>query len=117
MRIKKRYIALLIAAILFLYNTYYPSWFIVGSYKSSIDDPFATDGIRDNETLEIFSDGTFKGETWGQGTWKLQHGFDGTRIDFTFNGEGYNSYFYRRMFFSRPRIVIFRDLNSEFVKN
>ncbi len=117
MKIKKRYIALFIIGFIFIYNSYYPSWLITGSYTSSINDPFATDGIGDNESLEIFNDGTFKGDTWGAGTWKLEHEFKGTRIEFRFNNEGNNTYFYRRMFFSKPRIVIYRDLNSEFLKN
>ena len=112
MKIKKRYIALLIVGLMFISNTYFPSWLITGTYTSSIDDSFATSGIDDNESLEIFNDGTFKGDTWGEGTWKLEHGFRGTRIDFSFDNESYNTYFYRRMFFSKPRIVIFRDLNS-----
>ena len=117
MKIKKRYIALLSIGLIFVLNTYFPSWLITGSYTSSVVDPFATGGIDNNEKLEIYSDGTFKGDTWGQGTWKLEHGLKGTRIDFSFNNEGYNTYFYRRMFFSKPRIVIFRDLNSEFLKD
>tara|TARA_B100001173_G_C15842857_1_gene485399 strand:- start:388 stop:741 length:354 start_codon:yes stop_codon:yes gene_type:complete len=117
MKIKKRYIALLIVGLMFISNTYFPSWLITGTYTSSIDDSFATSGIDDNESLEIFNDGTFKGDTWGEGTWKLEHGFRGTRIDFSFDNESYNTYFYRRMFFSKPRIVIFRDLNSEFLKD
>jgi len=88
-----------------------------GSEEWSVVDQFAAGGIDNNEKLEIYADGTFKGDTWGQGTWNLEHRLKGTRIDFTFNNEGYNTYFYRRMFFSKPRIVIFRDLNSEFLKD
>lgn len=117
MKIKKRYVAILFIGFTLIYNTYYPSWLITGSYTSNIDDPFATGGIEDNENLEIFNDGTFKGDTWGKGTWRLEHGMRATRIEFSFYNEGYNTYFYRRYFFSKPRIVIFRDLNSEFVKN
>ncbi len=117
MKIKKRYIALLSIGLIFVLNTYFPSWLITGSYTSSVVDQFAAGGIDNNEKLEIYADGTFKGDTWGQGTWNLEHRLKGTRIDFTFNNEGYNTYFYRRMFFSKPRIVIFRDLNSEFLKD
>jgi hypothetical protein len=117
MKIKKRYIALLIVGFIFIYNTYYPSSLITGSYTSSINDPFATGGIDDNENLEIFSDGTFKADTWGVGTWKLKNGFKGTEINFSFDNESFHTSFYRRMFFSKPRIVIFRDLNSEFLKD
>ena len=111
------HIVLLIMGLIIIYNTYFPSWLVTGKYTSSIEDSFATDGIEDNESLELFNDGTFKGDTWGEGTWKLEHGFKGTRIEFSFGHEGYYTYLYRRMFFSKPRIVIFRDLDSEFLKN
>ena len=117
MKIKKRYIAFLTVGLIFIFNTYFPSWLITGSYKSSIVDQFATGGIENDENLEIYGNGKFKGDTWGEGIWKIEHGFNGTRINFTFNNEGYNTYFYRKMFFSKPRIVIFRDLNSEFLKD
>jgi hypothetical protein len=117
MKVKKRYIASLIVGLIFVLNTYFPSWLITGSYTSNIVDPFASGGINNIEKLEIYDNGTFKGDTWGQGTWNLEHGLKGTRIDFTFNNESYNTYFYRRMFFNKPRIVIFRDLNSEFLKD
>lgn len=113
----KKYIVFILSiGFIFVYNIYYPSWLITGSYKSSVTDSFATGGIGNNEKLEIFSDGTFQGDTWGEGTWKLEHGIKGTRIYFSFNNESNSTYFYRRMFFSNPRIVIFRDLNSEFIK-
>jgi len=117
LKLQKRYIALLIFGALFIYNTYFPSWLITGSYTSWVDDSFGTDGIKDNENLLIYSNGTFKGGAWGKGTWKLEHGFSGTRIIFSSNNEGHSTYFYRSMFFSKPRIVIFSDLNSEFRKN
>ena len=117
MKIKKRYAVLLTIGLIFIFNTYYPSWLITGTYTSSVVDQFATDGIDNNEKLEINSDGTFRGDSWGHGTWELEHGLRGTTIDFKFSNEGYNTYFYRRMFFSKPRIVIFRDLNSEFLKD
>ncbi len=117
MKIKKRHAILLTIGLVFIFNNYYPTWLITGSYTSSIVDQFATDGIGNNEKLEIYSDGTFIGDSWGQGTWELEHGIKGTRINFKFSNEVYNTYFYRRMFFSKPRIVIFRDLNSEFLKD
>ena len=117
MKIKKRDIVLLIIGFAFIYDSYYPSWLITGSYKSHVSDTFATGGIEDNETLEIFSDGSFKADSWGDGTWKLEHRFKGTRIYFKFKNEGVSTYFYRRMFFSKPRIEIFRDLNSAFIKD
>ncbi len=120
MKIKKRNIIILFFGLTFVYNTYIPSWLITGSYTSSIDNPFATNGISNNESLEIFNDGTFISETWGGGTWELKHGFE-TRINFSFyegnSRVGYNTSIYRKMFFSKPRIVIFRDLNSEFKKD
>jgi hypothetical protein len=117
MKIKKRYAVGLTIGLIFLFNTYYPSWLITGTYTSSVVDQFATDGININEKLEINSDGTFRGDSWGHGTYELEHGLRGTTIDFKFSNEWYSTYFYRRMFFSKPRIVIFRDLNSEFLKD
>lgn len=115
-KIRVIYFVLWVVVCICMFNTYYPSWLVTGSYTSSIDNPFGTNGISDNESLEIFEDGTFKGDTWGEGTWELEHGLSGTRIDFHFDNEGYNSYFYRRMYLGKPRIVIFRDLGSEFLK-
>lgn len=120
MKFKKRYGIILAMGLLFIFNSYYPSWLITGSYTSSISNTFATNGIENNEKLELFEDGTFKGDSWGEGTWQLEHGLKGTEIKFTFgafNEEGFSSYFYRKLFFSKPRIVLFRDLNSEFIKN
>lgn len=102
---------------LFIYNTYFPSWLITGSYTSRVDNSFAIAGIKNNENLLINSDGTYNSDAWSKGTWKLQHDFWGTRIIFHSSNEGYSMYFYRSMFFSKPRIVIFRDLNSEFRKD
>jgi len=64
MKIKKRYIAFLSIGLIFVLNTYFPSRLITVSYTSSIVDPFATNGIDNNEKLEIYADGTFKGDTW-----------------------------------------------------
>ncbi len=102
---------------LFIYNIYFPSWLITGSYTSRVDNSFATAGIKKNEDLLINSDGTYSSDSWGKGTWKLQHDFLGKKIIFHTKNKGYSTYFYRSMFFSKPRIVIFRDLNSEFPKD
>lgn len=117
MKLRKRYIALLVFIALFVYNTYFPSWLITGSYISRVDNSFGTVGINDNENLLINSNGTYSSDAWGKGTWKLKHDFSGTRIIFNSNNEGYDTYFYRSMFFSKPRIVIFSDLNAEYRKN
>ena len=117
MKAKKRYALLLLIVFIFIYNTFFPTYLITGSYISNIEDSFASRGINNNEDLEILNDGTFKSDSWGEGTWKLEHGINGTRIDFDFEDESFNTYFYRRFFFSKPRIVIFRDLDSEFIKN
>ena len=117
MKIKKRYIAFLTIGLIFTFNTFFPSWIITGTYTSDIVNSFATSGIDNNENLEIYNDGTFKGDSWGKGTWKLEHSFKGTRIDFKFDNEIFSTYFYRRFFFSKPRIIIYRDFNSEFLKN
>ena len=45
MKIKKRYAVGLTIGLIFLFNTYYPSWLITGTYTSSVVDQFATDGI------------------------------------------------------------------------
>jgi len=117
MKIKKRYVILLTIGFIIIFNTYYPSWLITGIYTSCVVNQFGSNGIDNNEKLEINSDGTFRGDSWGSGTWELEHSIKGTSIHFKFSNEGYNTYFYRSMFFSKPRIVIFRDLNSEFLKD
>lgn len=111
---KKRYTLIIVTliTITFLYNSFFPKFLVVGTYKSSIKDPFATNGIENGEILTLNSDNTFISETWGNGTYTLK----GSRINFSFNNEGYSTYFYRPYFFGTPRIVIFRDLNSEYIK-
>ncbi|MDT7831672.1 hypothetical protein RQM59_04730 [Flavobacteriaceae bacterium S356] len=94
------------------YNSFFPKFLIVGTYKSSIKDPFATNGIEHGQTLILKEDNTFISETWGQGTYTLH----GSRIDFSFDNEGFGTRFYRPYFYGKPRIVIFRDLNSEYIK-
>ncbi len=111
---KKKYtlvIAVLIAITL-LYNSFFPKFLVVGTYKSDIKNAFATNGIDHGQTLILKEDNTFISETWGNGTYTLK----GSRISFSFNNEVYSTYFYRPYFFGTPRIVIFRDLNSEYIK-
>lgn len=114
----KKIVLTLIVIVLctFTYNTFFPKFLITGKYQSEISNTFGADGIEDGEDLIINSDNTFSSDSWGNGTYKLEHGFKGTRIDFSFGNEGNNTYFYRPFFFGNPRIVIFRDLSSEFVK-
>jgi len=114
MKAKITYIILIIIGFIFIYNTYFPSWLITGEYKSSISNAYCNQGISDNESLILYENGTYKSDSWGKGKWKVEHELKGTRIEFY--NENYNTYFYRKMFFSKPRIVIFRDLNSEFIK-
>lgn len=90
----------------------YSSCLISGSYTSSINHTFATNGIENNETLELFEDVTINGDFCGEGTWHLEHGLKGTEIKFrlgAFNEDGFSSYFYIKHFFCKPRIVLFRD--------
>ncbi len=47
-------IPILTLGFIFTFNTYFPSWLITGSYTSSVEDQFATGGIDDNESLEIY---------------------------------------------------------------
>ncbi len=111
---KKNYIliTILFIATTLLYNSFFPKFLVVGTYKSDIKNSFATNGIDHGETLILKKDNTFVSESWGNGTYTLH----GSRIDFSFNNEVYSTYFYRPYFLGTPRIVIFRDLNSEFLK-
>ena len=85
LKLRKRYIALLVFIALFIYNTYFPSWLITGSYTSRVDNSFGAVGIIDNERLLINNDGSYSSDAWGNGTWKLKHDFSGTRIIFNSN--------------------------------
>jgi hypothetical protein len=114
---KFKIVIIVFLCLTFLYNTYFPSWLIVGSYKSNVET--ASNNVMriyNNESLEIYEDGTFTEDFWGKGTWKLEHGFKGTDIIFEYGDESIHTYFYRRMFFSKPRIVLIRDLGTEFRK-
>lgn len=111
---KKYYVLVIISVVViaFFYNSFFPKFLIVGTYESHISNPFATHGISHGETLILKEDNTFVSQTWGPGTYTLS----GSRIDLFFNNEVYSTYFYRPYFFGTPRIVIFKDLNSEYVK-
>jgi hypothetical protein len=85
---------------------------IVGEYRASIKDDFGTHGVKDGDKLILLEDGTFQSDCCGNGNYNV----NGYKISFSFANEGFSTYFNRPLFFGDPRIIVFRDLNSEFIK-
>jgi len=94
------------------YNSYFPKFLITGKYVAYIEDEFATFGVSNEDQLILKEDGTFLSDSWGIGTYFIK----GTEIEFNFNNESIHTHFNRPLFFGKSRIVIFRDLKSEFIK-
>ncbi|WP_299157716.1 hypothetical protein [uncultured Tenacibaculum sp.] len=110
-------ISLLIICSLYFYNTYFFKIFIIGKYTAEISNQFGSDGINNGDKLELFNDNTFKSNFRGTGTYKLIHNLRGTEIHLNFYDMPHYTYFYRPYFIGKPKIVIFRDLNSGFQKD
>ncbi|WP_298782621.1 hypothetical protein [uncultured Polaribacter sp.] len=110
-------ISLLTIVSLYFYNTYFFQVLITGKYTAEIPNNFGSDGINDGDKLELFNDNTFKSNFRGIGTYKLIHNLSGTKINLDFGNDGLITYFYRPYLIGKPKIVIFRDLNSGFQKD
>ena len=96
----------------FLYNAFFPKFLVAGEYVADIYDEFATFGVSNGERLILNKDGTFQCDAWGTGTYEIK----GSKIEFHTDDMGIHTHFYRPYFFGKPRIVLFGDLNSEFIK-
>ena len=112
-------IVVLSIVLTFIFNNFFITSMIKGVYVSNNTEPMV-DGPRFGDTLILLDNNKFLSDTWGEGIYKLEHTFKGTRLDLSYNYEfgkaGYNSYFYRSYFYGKPRIVVFRDLNFYFKK-
>ena len=95
-----------------IYNLYFPKFLVIGEYVAYIEDNFATFGINNGDTLVLHDVGTFYCDSWGYGTYMI----NGSEITFKYGNTSHKTYFNRPLFFGQPRIIIFRDLKSEFVK-
>lgn len=118
MRRRIKYIAIAIIFLLYVYNTVFVKSMIVGKY-TAYDEYFSTPvGFNNGAKLELHNNNTFTSPSWGNGTYELTHSLSGTKIDLNIKGGGMGmgTYFYRRFFFSKPRIVINRDLGTDFRK-
>lgn len=95
-----------------IYNTYFPKFIVVGEYEAYIEYEFATYGIKNGDKLILNKDGTFESNFWGKGNYKIK----GNKISFDFGKDGFHTYFNRPLFYGNTRIIIFKDLKSEFIK-
>ena len=95
-----------------VYNSYFPVFLVTGEYEANIEDDYATYGVDNGDKLVLNKNGTFDSDSWGKGTYKI----NGAEITFKFDNDGFHTHFNRPMFFGKPRIIIFRDLGSEFIK-
>lgn len=114
MSLNKKVLIGLIVLLVFTtaYNSFFPNFIVIGEYQAHIKDPFASQGIKNGDKLILNDDGTFQSDCWGNGNYTIS----GYKISFEFGNEGFHSYFNRPFFFGSPRIIIVRDLNSEFIR-
>ena len=103
---------LLLFAITLAFNYTYPIFLIKGTYVAHMPDQDGYLGVKDGDTLSIHADGTFDSQSWGSGTYRIEN----DEITFRTENEAISTSFSRPYFYGRPRIQIFYDLNSEFVK-
>jgi hypothetical protein len=103
---------ILLTVLTVFYNSYFPKFLVTGKYVANIEDEFATSGVQNGDKLTLSEDGTFQSDSWGNGTYILK----GTEITFQYSESSFRTYFNRSLFYGQPRIIIFRDLKSEFVK-
>lgn len=111
----KKIIAVVISVLLIFYflNHFFTKSMIVGTYVSN--DNAGIDGPNKGDTLILLENNTFRSQTWGKGTYKLE----GSSITINYNYElGKASYQMgvRRNSSLQPKLVFDFDLESCFEK-
>lgn len=115
MTFRSKLILTLIAFIVMVvaYNNIFSNKMISGKYIYSFPDS-NPEGPREGDYLKLEEDGTFKSDTWGEGTYKIS----GNEIHFSYEHgrAGYHSYVDRYFFFGAPRLMVDLDMNYYFEK-
>lgn len=94
------------------YDNYYPKWAVIGTYVYNFPRGVIAEGPNSGDRLILEKEGYFRSTTWGKGTYELK----GVRLLLSSNEGGHSAYFYRELFWGKPRIVVERDLNYYFEK-
>jgi len=98
-----------------LYHTHFTAKMLVGTYQRVQDmEPLPEIPHRISDTVTLKSDGTFESTYWGKGTYTINTSWEATHVelsyDYSFGKAGFSTTI-ERSFFSKPRIVLFSDLN------
>ncbi|MEM6297757.1 MAG: hypothetical protein AAF740_03610 [Bacteroidota bacterium] len=112
---KKGLILFLVTLLLVLWNSYFPTWLLTGTYVSNNNQPIL-EGPTSTDTLTLYSDGTFKNGAWGTGTYTV----DWDKIDFSHSYSmrtaGFQSTIDRTFLIWKPRFSLNRDLGYYYEK-
>ena len=95
-----------------LYNSVFPRFLVSGKYIAKIENEFGSFGISNGDQLILHTDGTFQSNSLGNGTYSQK----GKQIQLSSTTATIQTYFNRPFLLGKPRIIIYRDLNSEFIK-
>lgn len=100
-----------------VYSTYIPKYAISGVYKN-VNYENSSSFLNKMDKLTLNSNNTFKSESFGTGTYKIEYSINGTRIDFKPTFElGINlKTSISRTWTGAPRILLFKDLSHYYIK-
>lgn len=100
---------------LIVWNNYYPTWLMQGTYVSNNTHPIL-EGPSGIDTLILNADGSFNSSTWVKGKWKIDQGNWEATYQYTYGTAGFSSSIYRPFFLGTPRINLNRDLKFYYRK-
>lgn len=113
-KLKRILIILSPIIILIVWNNFFPTWILTGTYVSNNPHP-VLEGPSGIDTLTLYSDGTFT-SGWADGKWIIEDGKWKARYQYTYGTAGYSMPIYRPFFLGTPRIRLDRDLNYYYLK-
>lgn len=98
-----------------VYNNFFTMGMLIGTYKNKnfINSPT---GPNNPDKLYIQENNKFSSESWGRGTYKISYSIRGTTIELKdFNGGPYSTSI-ERIWYGKPKIIIFSDLGHYYQK-
>ena len=115
------FIFLLALITLFVINNFYTKQTLVGKYVNrNFENTLIGENPHIEDTLELFSNNEFSSPYYGKGKYKLSYGIDGTYIKLNYKDEtgktSFETSIYKPLFFGKPRIILFDDLNQYYEK-
>lgn len=115
-KLKKLMLVIFILMILsHIYNNFFTNSMLIGIYKNK---NFARSPIEPNipDKIFILENNKFSSEYFGKGTYKISYSIRGTEITLNnFNGTPYETSI-QRIWYGRPKIIIFSDLGHYYEK-